>query len=101
MVGCLIEDVPSHVEQIWVAVGFLGQGIFGARMLVQWLASERAGRSVIPIVFWYMSVVGSVITLTYAIYRLDPVFIVSQVGGLLVYVRNLSLIYVERSRLSG
>ena len=98
MPACLFENVSPHVETLWIIIGFAGQGIFGARMVVQWLASERAGRSVVPKAFWYMSVVGAVITLAYAIYRLDPVFIVSQAGGLLIYGRNLALLRLDRAQ---
>ena len=66
------------------------------RFLVQWMASERRGRSTIPIAFWYCSVAGGSLLLTYAVYRLDPVFIVGQAGGLLIYVRNLVLIRRRR-----
>lgn len=93
----LIEDVPLTLEEkIWIGVGFLGQGIFGARMLVQWIASEKEKKSVIPIAFWYMSVVGATITFAYACWRVDPVFITAQAGGLLVYLRNLMLIHADR-----
>jgi lipid-A-disaccharide synthase-like uncharacterized protein len=81
---------------IWLGVGFFGQGIFFMRFLVQWIASERERRSVIPVAFWYFSIGGAAITLIYAIYRLDPVFIASQTGGFAIYARNLYLIYRER-----
>jgi lipid-A-disaccharide synthase-like uncharacterized protein len=85
------------VEHVWVLIGFLGQGIFMGRMVVQWWASERAGRSVVPVAFWYLSIGGSLITLAYAIYKKDPVFISAQLFGMIVYVRNLYLIFAERS----
>lgn len=75
-----------------LAVGFLGQIIFGSRFLVQWIASERAGNSVMPIIFWWMSLLGGVTLVIYAIWRQDPVFIVGQGMGLAIYVRNLVLI---------
>jgi len=87
------------VEQIWLGIGFLGQGLFSARFLVQWIASERRRRSVIPVHFWYLSLGGGVILLTYAIYRLDPVFIAGQAAGLLVYARNLY--FVRRGDRTG
>lgn len=77
---------------LWVAVGLAGQGCFFLRFVVQWLASERAGRSLVPKAFWYLSIVGSLIILAYAIWRRDPVFVVGQSTGLFVYVRNLILI---------
>jgi lipid-A-disaccharide synthase-like uncharacterized protein len=78
---------------IWIAVGFLGQAMFSGRFLVQWLSSERMRRSVIPLAFWYFSIAGSLILLTYAIHRKDPVFIVGQCTGLLIYARNLYFIH--------
>jgi lipid-A-disaccharide synthase-like uncharacterized protein len=81
---------------IWLGVGFAGQAFFSARFLVQWLASERARRSVVPIAFWFLSLFGGATLLAYAIWRLDPVFIVGQAGGLLIYGRNLFLISRER-----
>ncbi len=77
---------------LWTAVGMVGQCIFGSRFLVQWLASERRRRSVIPKAFWYLSIGGSLVLLSYAIHRRDPVFIVGEVGGCLIYVRNLVLL---------
>jgi len=79
-------------ENIWLAIGFLGQGIFFMRWVVQWLASERSAESRVPIGFWYLSMVGGLITLAYAIYRKDPVFIAGQSIGTFVYIRNLMLI---------
>jgi lipid-A-disaccharide synthase-like uncharacterized protein len=84
----------------WVLLGFSGQALFGSRFLVQWLASERAGRSVIPRIFWYLSLLGGLILLGYAVHLRDPVFIVGQGGGLGVYVRNLMLLRRPRVSLS-
>ncbi len=81
---------------IWLAVGFMGQALFSARFLVQWISSEKQKKSVIPIAFWYFSLGGGVTLLSYAIFRLDPVFILGQAGGLLVYSRNLY--FVLRAR---
>ena len=81
---------------LWVVLGFLGQAIFGGRFIIQWIASERRRESHIPIHFWWMSIIGGAITTVYAIHRRDPVFIVGQSAGLLVYVRNLMLIYARR-----
>lgn len=78
---------------VWIAIGFLGQGLFFGRWVIQWIVSERKAESQVPIAFWYMSLVGGLITLAYAIYRLDPVFIAGQSVGALVYIRNLMLIY--------
>ncbi|WP_208353651.1 lipid-A-disaccharide synthase N-terminal domain-containing protein [Pseudaestuariivita rosea] len=91
-------NVQSWLEFWWVVFGISGQLLFTGRFLVQWIASERAKRSVIPLAFWYFSIVGGAILLTYAIYRKDPVFIFGQSMGLFIYVRNLWLIYAEKRR---
>ena len=82
------------VDHVWLAIGLLGQGLFASRFIVQWWASERARRSVVPVMFWYFSLGGGVILLAYSLYKMDPVFIVGQALGLLVYARNLYLIFV-------
>ena len=69
------------IETIWLAIGFLGQGLFFGRWVVQWIASEKKAESQVPISFWYMSLIGGLITLAYAIYRKDPVFIAGQSIG--------------------
>ena len=76
----------------WLVVGFIGQAMFSARFIVQWLVSEARRESVIPLAFWYFSLGGGATLLAYAIWRQDPVFIVGQGFGLLVYIRNLMLI---------
>ncbi len=81
---------------IWLAIGFMGQALFSMRFLVQWISSEKHKKSVIPIAFWYFSLGGGVTLLSYAIFRLDPVFILGQAGGLLVYSRNLYFVLRER-----
>lgn len=91
-------DTTSTVEMVWLGVGFLGQALFGSRFLIQWLASERLGRSHIPLAFWYLSIAGGVTLLSYAIYRADPVFILGQVTGVFIYARNLYLIRRERNQ---
>lgn len=91
-------DATSTVEMIWLGVGFLGQALFGSRFLIQWLASERLGRSHIPLAFWYLSIAGGATLLSYAIYRADPVFILGQVTGVFIYARNLYLIRRERNQ---
>lgn len=83
----------SMTEKIWLGVGFFGQTVFFMRWVVQWFASERSARSHVPVAFWYMSLIGGLITLAYAIYRADPVFIAGQSVGSFVYLRNLMLIY--------
>jgi lipid-A-disaccharide synthase-like uncharacterized protein len=77
-------------------VGFFGQAMFSMRFLIQWISSEKRRESVIPIAFWYFSVAGGATLLAYAIHRLDPVFIVGQAAGLLVYARNLYFIKIRQ-----
>jgi len=74
---------------LWLGVGFVGQAFFFARFFVQWLASERAGRSVIPMSFWYFSLLGGITLFVYAIHLGDPVFIIGQSTGAVIYLRNL------------
>jgi lipid-A-disaccharide synthase-like uncharacterized protein len=76
----------------WVILGFVAQAFFTMRFLVQWIASERARKSVIPVAFWFFSIGGGTLLLIYALYRRDPVFIAGQALGLLVYIRNLYFI---------
>ena len=83
---------PAFWLRFWLAIGFLGQGLFTARFLVQWLASERRGNSVVPVSFWWLSLLGGGALLSYAISRRDPVITVGQTMGILVYVRNLMLL---------
>lgn len=91
-----ILHVQSWTEFWWVMIGLGGQLMFTARFLVQWIASERARRSVVPLAFWYLSFGGGLILLLYALYRKDPVFILGQATGLFIYLRNLWLIRAER-----
>lgn len=77
----------------WTVIGFIGQALFGSRFLVQWIASEMRGESYVPLAFWFLSVAGGATLLAYAIHRRDPVFTAGQGGGLLIYLRNLWLIY--------
>ena len=82
-------------ENTWVGIGLAGQACFFSRFLVQWLASERQGRSVVPRAFWYLSISGGLILLSYSLWRRDPVFILGQSVGLFVYLRNLMLLRRE------
>ena len=82
-------------EHTWVGIGLAGQACFFSRFLVQWIASERQGRSVVPRVFWYLSISGGLILLSYSLWRRDPVFILGQSVGLFVYLRNLVLLRRE------
>ena len=76
----------------WIVVGFAGQALFSGRFILQWIASERARRSVVPKAFWYFSLLGGTTLLAYAIHQRDVVFMVGQASGLLIYVRNLMLV---------
>ena len=82
----------------WVILGLIGQTAFFMRMLIQWIVSEKRGESFIPIYFWYLSLSGGVILLFYAIHIGDPVFTLGQSCGLIVYVRNLMLIYKNNNK---
>lgn len=86
---------------IWLAIGFIGQGLFSARFIVQWLKSEREKKSVFPVAFWYFSIAGGIVLLAYAIHRKDPVFIVGQLTGLFIYFRNLYFVIYERKNLKS
>ncbi len=79
-------------NNVWIAIGFVGQLCFSARFIVQWWTSERRRQSVVPTSFWYFSLAGGLILLAYALYRLDPVFIAGQAFGSFIYLRNLALI---------
>jgi lipid-A-disaccharide synthase-like uncharacterized protein len=84
--------VDSTTELVWILIGLLAQVLFGGRFILQWIRSERAGESVVPVGFWWLSIFGGALMLAYALYRWDPVFILGQALGLIVYVRNLVLI---------
>lgn len=84
-------------DHIWLLIGFLGQGLFASRFIIQWIRSEQERKSVIPVAFWYFSLLGGLVTLAYAIYKEDPVFITGQASGLLVYSRNLFFIRREKA----
>lgn len=89
----------TPADAAWLAFGLAGQLMFTARFVVQWLASERAGKSVVPVAFWYFSIVGGLIVLAYGIRKLEPVIILGQLPGVVIYARNLWLI--RRNRLQG
>jgi len=96
MVGNYLFDIFVTNFDGWVVLGLVAQLMFTGRFAVQWIASERAGRSVIPITFWFFSIAGGLLLLAYAIYRRDPVFILGQAFGVFVYLRNLYLVLRER-----
>jgi len=85
-------------EKIWMGVGFLGQGIFTARFLVQWAASEKRRDSVVPVAFWWISLFGGLTLLAYTVHKQDPPLILGQAMGLVIYVRNLMLVSKARRR---
>ena len=95
-VGAYLVDVFVTRLDWWVLLGFAAQGLFTMRFLVQWLASERAQHSVIPVAFWYFSIAGGLLLLVYALYRKDPVFIAGQAFGVFVYLRNLYFVLRDR-----
>ena len=97
---------PEHASVVtwfgsptyWYVLGFAGQLAFGSRFVVQWLASERVGKSVIPLAFWWFSIGGGLLLFVYALYRRDPVFILGQGFGVFVYLRNLQFVLRERKQ---
>jgi lipid-A-disaccharide synthase-like uncharacterized protein len=95
-VGAYLMDVFVIRLDWWVILGFIAQGLFTMRFIVQWIASERAGRSVIPMAFWLFSIGGGLLLLVYALYRKDAVFIAGQAFGVFVYLRNLFFVMRER-----
>jgi lipid-A-disaccharide synthase-like uncharacterized protein len=100
-VGGYLVDVFVTRLDWWAVLGFAAQGLFTMRFLVQWLASERVGRSVIPVAFWWFSIGGGLLLLIYALYRKDAVFIAGQAFGILVYVRNLYFVLRERKTITS
>ncbi len=85
----------------WLIIGFIGQALFGARFIIQWIVSEKKEESTIPLAFWYCSIGGAMILLTYAIHKQDPVFIVGQSMGSIIYIRNLILIDRKKKALTS
>ena len=88
----------TNYEIIFLIIGFLGQGLFASRFIVQWIYSEKKGESSIPVIFWYLSIFGGLGLLIYAISRKDPVIITGQLFGILIYTRNLILIYKKNKQ---
>ena len=87
----------TNTEILFLVIGFTGQGLFASRFIIQWIFSEKLGKSFIPIPFWYLSIFGGVGLLIYAIYRQDPVIITGQSFGIFIYLRNLILIYRRKN----
>jgi len=92
----MIINHNTIINTIWLAVGFGGQAVFSMRFIVQWICSEKQRRSVIPLGFWYLSIIGSIVLFAYAVHRRDPVFSIGQAFGILVYARNLYFIHKEK-----
>jgi lipid-A-disaccharide synthase-like uncharacterized protein len=99
-IGDYLVDVFVTRFDFWLFVGLIAQLIFTARMVVQWWASERAGRSVVPIAFWVLSLVGGMMTLVYGLQRREAVIIIGQVLAVVIYIRNLMLIYKNKTKQS-
>lgn len=104
----LFSNLASYLHDVfiikfdgWVILGFVAQAFFTMQFVVQWIASERARMSVIPVAFWFFSIGGGALLLVYALYRRDPVFIAGQALGLLVYIRNLYFIVIHRRQVSA
>jgi lipid-A-disaccharide synthase-like uncharacterized protein len=91
-VGGYLHDVFLGSVDWGILIGYVAQGLFAMRFVVQWIASERAGRSVVPTTFWVFSIGGGLMLLAYALYRKDPVFIIGQAFGVFVYLRNLQFV---------
>ena len=89
--GYLLDVFVGNID-VGILIGYVAQGLFAMRFVVQWIASERAGRSVVPTAFWVFSIGGGLMLLGYAIYRRDPVFILGQAFGVFVYLRNLQFV---------
>src|SRR4030095_15011695 len=96
VVGNYLHDVFVVQLDWWIVLGFIAQALFTMRFLVQWIASERAGRSVVPMSFWLFSIGGGVLLFVYALYRRDPVFILGQGLGVFLYLRNLYFVLREK-----
>jgi lipid-A-disaccharide synthase-like uncharacterized protein len=98
VVGQFLTDAFINQFDWWIVLGFVAQLMFTGRFLIQWIESEKQGRSVIPIAFWIFSIVGGLLLFAYALHRLDPVFILGQAFGVFVYARNLYLVLREQKQ---
>lgn len=85
-------------DKIWLGIGFFAQALFASRFIVQWIASEKAKESVVPVAFWYISLLGGILLFLYATWRQDPVFMLGQGSGIFIYSRNLYLIHKKKKR---
>ena len=91
-----LYDVFVARFDLWLVFGIVAQLLFGARFIVQWIASERAGRSIMPLAFWFFSMAGGLMTLVYGLVRREPIIILGQTLSTVIYVRNLMLIFREK-----
>jgi lipid-A-disaccharide synthase-like uncharacterized protein len=105
MLADFVQPLGNYLYEVfvirfdtWAALGFVAQALFSARFLVQWIASERARRSIIPVAFWWFSIAGGLLLFIYSLHRRDPVFIIGQGGGLFIYVRNVMFVLREQRR---
>jgi lipid-A-disaccharide synthase-like uncharacterized protein len=98
--GDYLYDVFVAKFDFWLAFGLVAQLFFTARFLVQWISSERAGKSIVPMAFWFFSMGGGLMTLVYGIVKREPVIIVGQALATIIYVRNIMLIVKNRGRAS-
>jgi lipid-A-disaccharide synthase-like uncharacterized protein len=96
--GAYLHDVFVARFDLWLVFGLAAQLLFGTRFLLQWIASERAGRSVIPLAFWFLSIAGGLMTLVYGLVRREPIIILGQSLSTFIYLRNIMLIFRERRR---
>ena len=101
----LADDLPAYFYDVfvtrfdfWLVFGIMAQIVFGSRFILQWIASEREGRSVMPLSFWFLSILGGLMTLVYGLVRREPVIIIGQALSTFIYVRNLILIFRGRRR---
>jgi lipid-A-disaccharide synthase-like uncharacterized protein len=93
-------NLALSANTVWVGVGLVGQALFSGRFFVQWIASEKARKSIVPNAFWYLSIAGGLVLFTYACWRQDPVFIIGQGMGIFVYARNLYLLHAVQERIA-
>ena len=98
--GDYIYDVFVAKFDFWLAFGLIAQLFFTARFVVQWISSERAGKSVVPMAFWFFSIGGGMMTLVYGIVKREPVIIIGQALATIIYIRNIMLIVKNRGRAS-
>jgi lipid-A-disaccharide synthase-like uncharacterized protein len=91
-----VQQYPNFKVDLWIILGLIGQAMFTMRFYLQWIASEKKKESVIPVSFWYFSLGGGLILLSYAVHRMDPVFILAYLPGNFIYFRNLYFIHKKK-----